>query len=557
MRRIIWYVLTLLLCFGLHGVVSAEEKELKVIPVDAGGKMKIELSMPDNLVNSEVFIYILNPGKTVEEIEWGNQVNNTEVFSFTSQVTYKGGTESIKFVMGDGEELGGVYTCYAVGENLETATFEFTYYPNTVKQEVLQDINSDSATKETVESIYNVFSLQYIDLYNELDDNEIIAEKINVLLEKYDEIDVNNVDDLFVEALLVSSAEKGILEIEDVKEFNHIIKVSDEFISSSVDLNENGKEYFSDGVSGAINSVEDLKKITEKSIAAALVYGNKLSGNGVLAKVINEHKDFFEDNGLDINDFNSSSKDEIGAKITSEGYKVFDKMIKRINELTQSPGGSSGGSSSGSGGGRNSGSASVVNTGVTVPATPNIENVAKITFSDIGEAEWARENIERLFELGIINGKEQGIFAPNDSVTREEFVKMICGAFDLERGDEQVVFYDVPATRWSFEAITIAASQNIISGDGTNFRPADLITREDIAAILMRVLKCKDVYPAATAEKTFFDDAEEISGYAKESVEILHQNEVISGRGNNMFFPKANATRAEAVTMICRIMDMI
>ena len=53
------------------------------------------------------------------------------------------------------------------------------------------------------------------------------------------------------------------------------------------------------------------------------------------------------------------------------------------------------------------------------------------------------------------------------------------------------------------------------------------------------------------------DDTEEISDYAKDSVKTLVKKGIISGVGDNRYAPKSNATRAQAVQMIYKVIKDI
>lgn len=88
----------------------------------------------------------------------------------------------------------------------------------------------------------------------------------------------------------------------------------------------------------------------------------------------------------------------------------------------------------GAGGGRGS-------TGVGAPRISKSENndinMTQPLFSDISDAEWAAEAIEFLAKRNVINGKSKNMFCPNDSITREEAVKIIVNSFGLY--DENLV----------------------------------------------------------------------------------------------------------------------
>ena len=170
-------------------------------------------------------------------------------------------------------------------------------------------------------------------------------------------------------------------------------------------------------------------------------------------------------------------------------------------------------------------------------------------FSDLGGVEWAVEAINYLKGKNVIGGTGEGLFDPNSSVTREQFVKMAVLAFDITLGGSSE-FSDVGRGEWHYPYISAAFNSGIIQGlDSSVFGVGESITRQDMAVIIDRIMKMKDINPTK-ASKASFSDIALISDYARESVQGLYEAGIISGRGDNEFDPLSNSTRAEAAKMI-------
>ncbi|MFC5651922.1 S-layer homology domain-containing protein [Paenibacillus solisilvae] len=135
---------------------------------------------------------------------------------------------------------------------------------------------------------------------------------------------------------------------------------------------------------------------------------------------------------------------------------------------------------------------------------------------------------------------------PNNSITRAEFVTIIVNAFHLELQDGKS-FADT-STHWAKSAIATASSHGIVTGlSDSKFAPDEQITREQMAAIIVCAAKLSMV-----SDKITFKDSSDISGWANTSVATARANGLISGYVNGTFRPKANATRAEAATVILK-----
>lgn len=85
---------------------------------------------------------------------------------------------------------------------------------------------------------------------------------------------------------------------------------------------------------------------------------------------------------------------------------------------------------------------------------------SKSTFTDVPDTLWCAEAVNALASLGIVEGVGNGKFAPNQSITRAEFVT-ICARFTQVSASGET-FTDVPASHWAFDAISTAASLSLI-----------------------------------------------------------------------------------------------
>ncbi len=187
-------------------------------------------------------------------------------------------------------------------------------------------------------------------------------------------------------------------------------------------------------------------------------------------------------------------------------------------------------------------------------STP-IEPIPSVGFSDLGGFEWAEKSINKLHNDGVISGKDNGIFAPEDSVTRAEFIKMIVLALFETDSSANSDFADVDKNSWSYPYISTAFKMGLVHGNGTGFGTSDNITRQDMAVIISRCMEKKNLIPSSQ-DSSVFDDDNLISDYAKGAVALMKVEGIINGKGNNMFAPLDNLTRAEAAVIIMRVIDL-
>jgi uncharacterized protein YjdB len=175
------------------------------------------------------------------------------------------------------------------------------------------------------------------------------------------------------------------------------------------------------------------------------------------------------------------------------------------------------------------------------------QTAPEVTFPDVPSTSWSYEAINEASRMGIIKGYDDGSFNPNASVTRAEFASLVVRAFGIEsKGSSS--FSDTQDS-WAAEAIEVLKALGIISGysDGT-FRPGLEITRAEMVTILSRLTSF-----LPPKENRFSDVA---SNWASEQINAFASAGIINGKGDDTFAPDANATRAESISVIVRILHM-
>ncbi|MGG6433289.1 carboxypeptidase regulatory-like domain-containing protein [Anoxybacillus sp. D401a] len=183
------------------------------------------------------------------------------------------------------------------------------------------------------------------------------------------------------------------------------------------------------------------------------------------------------------------------------------------------------------------------------------------TFNDVtSRLAWAKEEIEVLASRTIIQGMTKDRFAPNESITRAQFAVLLARALKLPVSSYSGVFVDVPATlSWAAPYIEAAYRAGIVQGSNDLFKPDAAITREQMAAMLVRALAYKNENIKGNGSISFADESE-IAPYAREHVRLASSLQLIRGtvvNGKLVFKPKANATRAESAVMLYRLLQQI
>lgn len=330
-------------------------------------------------------------------------------------------------------------------------------------------------------------------------------------------------------------------------------------LSSKVDVTN-------DVAGKTFNNLNELRTAYYTALQRQIAYENRVAA--IIKSVNDALWDGFENvlkNGSDLLQINwSGDYSKLNETYNSMLYKALAKdytftTLKQIEDtfsqkatelyLAQlNAGGTDEGGNDDLGGGGGGGG------GVSGPViTEPIQMQKGEAFNDLDAVPWAQESINALSAKGIINGMGENKFAPNDTVTREQFVKMMVAAFNL-KGKGTASFTDVDSSAWYAPYIGIALQNGIINGiSAESFGVGSNITRSDMAVICTRIAKkCSITLP--DAQEAVYTDAQSIPDYAKESAAVLQLAGIMTGDGSGRFAPKENATRAMAAKIIHMLM---
>ena len=167
-------------------------------------------------------------------------------------------------------------------------------------------------------------------------------------------------------------------------------------------------------------------------------------------------------------------------------------------------------------------------------------------------SEWASKDIDLAYAVGIADANKDYIYKNN--ITREEFCELIynfCSIVgELVVDDGHIVFEDTNNTK-----VQILNTMGIINGkSATKFAPNDYLTREEAATIIVRMVN--KVVPMAATEMWFeYDDINEVSEWASDSIQTISNLGFMNGVGNNKFAPKETYTTEQAIATLVRVYE--
>ncbi len=187
-----------------------------------------------------------------------------------------------------------------------------------------------------------------------------------------------------------------------------------------------------------------------------------------------------------------------------------------------------------------------------------------VPYYDLDNAsDWAVSELEEGWKNGLrLKKHTKNGYNFRSHISRLEFCHLAAQLLDkftlVHDIDENLYFNDTTDSQ-----VLCLASAGIIEGFGDgSFRPNDMLTREQAATILTRIIKyytSKTGYEADDRlyEYTHFADDADISDWARDSINIISSHKIMLGVGENRFDPHGIYSREQSAVTILRLYEYL
>lgn len=543
----------MVMCTGFTGVSANADTppiDIRLEKIDLSGTVTITGSIDEKTEGKNVTLAVYPEENSHDGLmNADNQIGYISAFSDT--YTNAEGEFEFNFQI-NGEQRSGFYRA-RIGELSAEMPAEIVFLYSNIesRKSAIEVLN----TKKTSEEVYNyVFGEngKWMDLgfYSEIQgslDKHRLSDLIAERLCKSGGFDADKGNEVSAEYLYLEVIDAlNEKKIDNISDYMERLRLSDSKITEWYEkkyITASVRKNITDRLSGKnIKTAEEFENSFVEAVVLETVEHN--DGPGTVRDILREYADKID---ADI----ASAKISDFKKLTGS-YASYAELEDKLNEIMNGNGSGGGGSSSG-GSGSGGGMSGVRNSVIekTVEKTPEAMKVQNEKFTDLKDAEWAREAVTALADKGVVAGRSENVFAPNESITREEFVKILVAAFEIDLTKESAGFIDVKDGEWYEVYVNSAYKAGIIKGIGENrFGTGRKISRQDMAVMVHKAAKLCGIEFATASEMTEFSDADKIADYATEAVCAMHMAGVICGVGDNLFDPSGNATRAEAAKIV-------
>ncbi len=189
--------------------------------------------------------------------------------------------------------------------------------------------------------------------------------------------------------------------------------------------------------------------------------------------------------------------------------------------------------------------------GLTVAIPVSLENLHQ----DVGPEHWAYQAVEYCYERKLVSGISPSQYGPNYNIRRGDFLLMLYRAAGSPAVTTTVNFPDVAPTDYYADAIAWAQEMGLASGmqDG-RFAPEINVTREQTFTILNRALPHLGIklQQAPLEVLNQFSDKAQISDWAAKHAATLVANKFVGGSGG-LLNPRGNLSRAEMAVLLYKV----
>lgn len=172
-------------------------------------------------------------------------------------------------------------------------------------------------------------------------------------------------------------------------------------------------------------------------------------------------------------------------------------------------------------------------------------------YSDLPLHHWAYHYVEDLSLAGLISGYPDGTFGPDREITYGEFIKLIT----VSRTGEAL---EQPADCWALNYYNEAVRMGLFTLAEVGLNDLDsVIPRKDMALMAANLLRNSGY--ADTGSQGLPDKISDVSHYTGNAGEIAlcYNAGVLNGYPDGTFRPHGSLSRAEAVTVIVRLSDLV
>ena len=179
---------------------------------------------------------------------------------------------------------------------------------------------------------------------------------------------------------------------------------------------------------------------------------------------------------------------------------------------------------------------------------------------------WARDAIQAMTQAGYLSGYADNTFKPSAQITREQAAAIYGKVLQHNLNEQELAdivtkesatsYSDVEADRWSSSAIKLVSAAGVMEGTSkTAFTPSKTMNREEFVASAASLAKKLNITTPVKTEKIRFKDEDSISLDYVADINYMAERGIVASGTTENFNPKQPVTRAQAATILNRMLN--
>lgn len=179
---------------------------------------------------------------------------------------------------------------------------------------------------------------------------------------------------------------------------------------------------------------------------------------------------------------------------------------------------------------------------------------------------WARDAIQAMSQAGYLSGYSDNTFKPSAQITREQAAAIYGKVLQHNLNEQELAdivtkesatsYSDVEADRWSNSAIKLVSATGVMQGTSkTAFTPSKTMNREEFVASAASLAKKLNITTPVKTEKIRFKDEDSISLDYVADINYMAERGIVASGTTENFNPKQPVTRAQAATILNRMLN--
>lgn len=180
---------------------------------------------------------------------------------------------------------------------------------------------------------------------------------------------------------------------------------------------------------------------------------------------------------------------------------------------------------------------------------------AHLPFVDVASWDWYQPSVKFAYESGLFSGTSADTFGPSVTMDRAMLVTVLyrlAGSPQDQMDSATATFDDVSPDSWYAPYVSWGASQGVTAGLGNGlFAPEQSVTRQQVL-VMLRSFASSQLGVALTGQVdlTQYGDYDQVADWAKDAVSWAVANGIITPSAENTLRPADTASRAEVAGIL-------